>query len=101
MEVRTPLGVADLMANVPKAALAVLCAPDGQPLGGLIRHKRPRAIILACGPEGGFDDDETATMRSGGFIATALGPNRLRSETAALAALSIAAAALDERYRGS
>jgi 16S rRNA (uracil1498-N3)-methyltransferase len=101
MEIRTPLGIAGLMANVPRAALAVLCAPDGQPLGGLIRHKRPRAIILACGPEGGFDDDETATMRAGGFIAAALGPNRLRSETAALAALSIAAAALDERYRGS
>lgn len=101
MEIRAPVGVADLVANVPKEALAVLCAPDGEPLGGLIRRERPRAIILACGPEGGFDDDETTTIRSGAFIAAALGPNRLRSETAALAALSIAAAALDELYRGS
>lgn len=101
MEIRTPLDVAGLVANVPKAALAVLCAPDGEPLGGLIRRKRPRAIILACGPEGGFDDDESATIRSGGFVAAALGPNRLRSETAALAALSITAAALDELYGGS
>jgi len=101
MELRPPCGVADLVRNVPKETLAVLCAPEGEPLGAMIRRLRPRAMILACGPEGGFDAEEVAAMRTGGFFAAALGPNRLRSETAALAALSIAAAALDELYRGN
>jgi 16S rRNA U1498 N3-methylase RsmE len=35
-------------------------------------------------------------MAAAGFVAAGLGPNRLRSETAALAALSIAAGVLDE-----
>ena len=45
---------------------------------------------------GGFDADEMALMRDAGFREAALGPNRLRSETAALAALSIAADAIHE-----
>jgi 16S rRNA U1498 N3-methylase RsmE len=39
-------------------------------------------------------------MEAAGFVAVGLGPNRLRSETAALAALSLAAGAMDEIERG-
>jgi RsmE family RNA methyltransferase len=81
---------------VPKECLAVLCAPGAEPIAALIRRVRPRAIILASGPEGGFVQTETAAMAAAGFVAAGLGPNRLRSETAALAALSIAAGVLDE-----
>jgi 16S rRNA U1498 N3-methylase RsmE len=38
-------------------------------------------------------------MRNAGFVAAGLGARRLRSETAALAALSIAAGTLDEFAR--
>ncbi len=61
---------------------------------------RPRAMLIACGPEGDFDPAEYAAMEAAGFVAAGLGPNRLRSETAALAALSVAAGALDEIERG-
>jgi len=96
IELRPPLGVADMARNVPKECLAVLCAPGAEPLAALIRRLRPRAIILACGPEGGFDQAEVAAMAAAGFVAAGLGQSRLRSETAALAALSIVAGVLDE-----
>jgi 16S rRNA (uracil1498-N3)-methyltransferase len=57
----------------------------------------PSALLLACGPEGGFDLQEEMMMRTAGFRAASLGPNRLRTETAALAALSIATGARDEQ----
>jgi 16S rRNA (uracil1498-N3)-methyltransferase len=57
-------------------------------------------MLIACGPEGDFDAAEYAVMQAAGVAAVGLGPNRLRSETAALAALSLAAGALDEIDRG-
>jgi 16S rRNA (uracil1498-N3)-methyltransferase len=96
LEIRPPRSVADTAQNVPKECLAVLCAPGAEPIAALIRRVRPRAIILASGPEGGFVQREAAAMAAAGFVAAGLGPNRLRSETAALAALSIAAGVLDE-----
>jgi 16S rRNA (uracil1498-N3)-methyltransferase len=90
MEVRAPIGIDDMIRGVPPGTLAVICAQDVEPLGEVIRRARPRAIFIAVGPEGDFDDDERAQTAAAGFIAAALGPNRLRSETAALAAVSIA-----------
>jgi len=45
-------------------------------------------IFLLVGPEGGFSDDELTIAQKHGFIATKLGPRILRTETAALAAIS-------------
>jgi 16S rRNA (uracil1498-N3)-methyltransferase len=96
MEVRAPIGVDDLIRNVPPATLGLVCARGGEPLGDAIRRLRPRALLIAVGPEGDFDDDERAKTASAGFVAAGLGPNRLRSETAALAAVSIAAGLLHD-----
>ncbi|MGA2109927.1 MAG: 16S rRNA (uracil(1498)-N(3))-methyltransferase [Syntrophorhabdales bacterium] len=51
--------------------------------------KPPDAVIVVCGPEGGFADDEVAFAALTGFIPVSLGGRVLRCETAALAALSI------------
>ncbi len=48
-----------------------------------------RLVTLVVGPEGGWQDAETALMRSAGVTSVGLGPNILRAETAALAAISI------------
>ena len=90
MEVRPPIGVDDLIRDVPPETLAVICAQGSQPLSRVIRRAHPRAILIAVGPEGDFDNDERAKAANGGFVAAGLGPNRLRSETAALGAVSIA-----------
>ena len=100
MTVREPVNFGRLIESAPRDTLAVVCSMGAPPLGPLIRLKMPRAVLLACGPEGGFDAQEIARANAAGFVAAGLGPKRLRSETAALAALAVAAAALDELAEG-
>lgn len=48
-----------------------------------------RSALLCIGPEGGFTEEEIAFARTAGFAAVTLGPRRLRTETAAIAAAAI------------
>ena len=48
-----------------------------------------KSWVLLSGPEGGLTDAEDAAARNKGFVALRLGERVLRSETAALAALSL------------
>ncbi len=49
----------------------------------------PASIALLVGPEGGFSDTEVEQAVQTGFAGLTLGPRILRTETAALAALSV------------
>jgi len=46
------------------------------------------AVLALIGPAGGFEDAEIALLLAAGFGAASLGPRRLRSETAAVAAVT-------------
>lgn len=46
-------------------------------------------VELLIGPEGGLDDDELNAAQAAGFIPVRLGPRVLRTETAAVTALSV------------
>ncbi len=46
-------------------------------------------VIVLIGPEGGFSSNEASMAREQGFHAVSLGPNILRTETAAVAVLSM------------
>ena len=46
-------------------------------------------LRLLIGPEGGLDDSEIQKASENHFVGVTLGPRILRTETAALAALSI------------
>src|SRR3972149_2749358 len=48
-----------------------------------------RSLLLVIGPEGGFSSEEASEAMRNGFKAVRLGRRILRTETAALAALSI------------
>ena len=50
-------------------------------------------LTVLVGPEGGFTDEELATIRAAGFVGLPLGPRILRAETAAVAALTLGAIA--------
>src|SRR5205823_4470744 len=52
-------------------------------------------LALACGPEGGWTEDELRLFREHGWQEASLGPRVLRAETAAIAATAIAAAELE------
>ncbi len=47
-------------------------------------------VCLLIGPEGGFSDNEYEDAEISGFTAVSLGPRVLRTETAAIAAITIA-----------
>lgn len=58
-------------------------------LGKILTRPRPKSILLAVGPEGGFAWEEVRLAKERGFISVSLGPRILRTETAGLAVLSI------------
>lgn len=49
----------------------------------------PRDTVFCIGPEGGFSDTEIEEAVQEGFVPVSLGPRRLRTETAAITALSM------------
>jgi 16S rRNA (uracil1498-N3)-methyltransferase len=57
-----------------------------------LREEKPSldSLLLVIGPEGGFAPEEVAEAEQGGFQSVRLGKRILRTETAAVAALSLA-----------
>jgi 16S rRNA (uracil1498-N3)-methyltransferase len=53
------------------------------------------ALEIAIGPEGGWAPEEEALFDANGWRAASLGPRILRAETAAIAALAVAASYLE------
>jgi 16S rRNA (uracil1498-N3)-methyltransferase len=101
MEIHELADVGAMARRLPKTAFAAICMAGATPLSAMIRGmgdslRTSPAVALAIGPEGDFTSEEQAVMREAGFIAAGLGNSRLRSETAALAALSIVAGTLAE-----
>lgn len=64
-----------------------------QSLADWARHQAPQAVTLVVGPEGGLSDQEEELALRHGALPLAMGPRILRTETAALAAVSILSAA--------
>ena len=51
-------------------------------------HEDIHSVLIAIGPEGGFTEDETIHANHVGFKSISLGTRRLRTETAAVVAVS-------------
>jgi 16S rRNA (uracil1498-N3)-methyltransferase len=61
-----------------------------EPIKGVLRQNPgAKNIIVLIGPEGGFSKDEAGMAKGKGFAPVSIGPNILRTETAALAVLSM------------
>lgn len=74
----------DLQAD--DAVRCVLAPGAPTPLSQLAA--RGRALVLLVGPEGGLSEGELAAAQACGFVAAALGPRVLRTETAGAAAIA-------------
>jgi 16S rRNA (uracil1498-N3)-methyltransferase len=75
------------LAQGSGGALRILLSPEAT--HGLAQlDPATRALTLAVGPEGGFSDNEHTLLGQAGFVGVKLGPRILRTETAAVAALS-------------
>jgi 16S rRNA (uracil1498-N3)-methyltransferase len=102
-QVDEPLELDELLPSLPDNSDA-LClffhesAREAEPLHKILsRHGEPPAEIwILVGPEGGLSDEEVAKLRRTGCVAGYLGPQVLRSETAALYAVAAVKTVVDE-----
>jgi 16S rRNA (uracil1498-N3)-methyltransferase len=104
-EIDAPRPLAEVLSAWPKeqAGRRLIFCDEGEegqsPLAVLSALPRSPLAVLV-GPEGGFSEDERATLRALPFVtAIPLGPRILRADTAAVAALAVVQAALGD-WRG-
>ncbi|MBU0602422.1 MAG: 16S rRNA (uracil(1498)-N(3))-methyltransferase [Gammaproteobacteria bacterium] len=87
-EVLPIVSLPQALAAVEPAARRLVLHPDG---GVPLREaglQSAQPISLLIGPEGGFDPEELAAARHGGFTPVTLGPRVLRTETAGVAVMA-------------
>jgi 16S rRNA (uracil1498-N3)-methyltransferase len=91
-EILPPLTVVDYGAQSQPEALRVLLLErksNRKPLKALLATLKPgHPLVMAVGPEGGWTDAEIAAFTQAGFVSASFGDRILRSETAAMAAMS-------------
>ncbi len=80
-----------LLANWPQERALLFCdETGGAPIAAALRTHKAVAYGIIIGPEGGFTPDERAALVAHrATVAVTLGPNILRADTAAVAAISI------------
>lgn len=81
------------LAALPESA-RLLLDPDGTTLREALGDAGELPVVLALGPEGGFERSELDALGSAGFRPAALPGGILRFETAGIAALALTLAAL-------
>jgi 16S rRNA (uracil1498-N3)-methyltransferase len=94
-QITAPMKLSEAL-NLPQPLRIVLAESEEQTL--LRDVLNPEAagneVALAIGPEGGWTEDELQSFRQAGWISASLGNTILRAETAAIAAVAVAASLL-------
>ena len=98
--VHLPQSFESFLTHLPEAEIRLIAAltPEARPLHAWLHDpasRRPSSALLLIGPEGDFTPVELSAALASGFLPLTLGPLILRTETAALAALTITAYELD------
>ena len=91
-EVRDGVPLEKVLASWPPERRLLFCdeGGDAKAMTQAARESRGGPCAILTGPEGGFDPDERALLRSQPFVMpVTLGPRILRADTAALAALAL------------
>jgi RsmE family RNA methyltransferase len=92
-----PLVEDDLDGLCP-GTLRIVADPRGtQAIGAVAAETGALRVVIAIGPEGGWNAFELALLQSHGFRLAGLGPRTLRVDTACIAILSLVHAALNGR----
>lgn len=75
--------------------IRVVADPSGSTsIGAALADHRNRRVLIAIGPEGGWNTFELSLLEAHGFHRVGLGPRTLRVDTACTALLAVAHAAL-------
>ncbi|HVC37415.1 MAG TPA: RsmE family RNA methyltransferase, partial [Gammaproteobacteria bacterium] len=87
--VQLPTSLHAFLAAKQQANLKLLLDPQADMLVSKLSRPLHNDVLRLVGPEGGLDDDERDAAKRNGFLGVQLGPRILRTETAALVALSL------------
>jgi len=87
-EVRAVLNFEAFLQNLPKVDICLFLDPLADKGFSELPVEPPSAVLLIIGPEGGFATQEIEQLKMAGFQGLKMGPRVLRTETAALVALS-------------
>jgi 16S rRNA (uracil1498-N3)-methyltransferase len=102
---RRPVAFSDAVQDLPEWAFPILACPTDSslPLYDVLQEitSSHKEVRLYVGPEGGFSPEEIEAGRNAGMRLVSLGENILRTETAALASLSVVNCFLDSRVGSS
>lgn len=86
--VALPTHFRDFLRQSASGSTRLLLSPEAsQRIEDVPRPERGATVLI--GPEGGLSDEEQQDALAAGFIAVRLGPRILRTETAAIAALTL------------
>jgi 16S rRNA (uracil1498-N3)-methyltransferase len=86
-ELQPPRSLGDFLA-AESSALKLVLDPTASMTLAQVQLPPASSICLLVGPEGGLSERDLAAARAAGFQGLRLGPRILRTETAALAAIS-------------
>ena len=82
--------VEDELDGVFGRGLRLVAHPSAaRPVGDAVRESREERILLAVGPEGGWNDFEIRLLEAHGVEAVGMGPRTLRTDTACVALLTL------------
>lgn len=84
----------ELETLIPAGVRLVAQPGDAPSIGQRAAESGPDRLVLAVGPEGGWNEFELALLTRHGFLPVGLGPRTLRSDTACVALLTLAHEAL-------
>ncbi len=83
MQIGRPKSVAEVVGGTGGGAVLLVADRDGAPLVEVATGASQ--VVALVGPEGGFTEEELATIEAAGGQRVSLGPHVLRVETAAIA----------------
>ncbi|HEV2268154.1 MAG TPA: 16S rRNA (uracil(1498)-N(3))-methyltransferase [Steroidobacteraceae bacterium] len=87
-DIASPLALHDFFHGADPQATRLLLSPSGTQQVNDLQPKEGGIVVL-IGPEGGLAESEQRAAVAAGFVAVRLGPRVLRTETAAVAALTL------------
>lgn len=83
--------VEDRLGDLFGAGLRVVADPAAtRPIGEVVRESREERVLIAIGPEGGWNAFEVGLLEAHGFQRVGMGPRTLRTDTACVALLALA-----------
>jgi 16S rRNA (uracil1498-N3)-methyltransferase len=95
-----PVAFHEFVSTLPEQSMRFLAHEKAQPTAHLraIGRGQSTRCIICVGPEGGFTEQEIQRAQDGNFAIVSLGPRRLRTETAAIAAITLIMDRLEHHF---